>query len=95
MAANLNTGFTAKQRADIVAGLNKVLADSYALYLKTHGYHWNVRGPNFQRCTCCWKVSTPRSGRRWTPSPSAFAPLGELAPMGYARLRQPLQHQGR
>ena len=48
MAANLNTGFTAEQRADIVAGLNKVLADSYALYLKTHGYHWNVRGPNFQ-----------------------------------------------
>ena len=23
------------------------LADAYAVYLKTHGYHWNVRGPEF------------------------------------------------
>ena len=33
---------------DTVAdGLSKLLADTYAVYLKTHGYHWNVRGPNF------------------------------------------------
>ena len=25
----------------------KLLADSYALYLKTHNYHWNVTGPMF------------------------------------------------
>jgi len=24
-----------------------VLADSYALYLKTHNFHWNVEGPRF------------------------------------------------
>ncbi len=24
-----------------------LLADSYALYLKTHNYHWNVTGPMF------------------------------------------------
>ena len=24
-----------------------MLADSFAVYLKTHGYHWNVRGPEF------------------------------------------------
>ena len=29
--------------------LTKVLADSFAVYLKTHGYHWNVRGPNFSQ----------------------------------------------
>lgn len=28
--------------------LKVVLADSYALYLKTHNYHWNVEGPNFR-----------------------------------------------
>ena len=26
---------------------SKLLADTYAVYLKTHGYHWNVRGANF------------------------------------------------
>ena len=24
-----------------------MLADSYTLYLKTHNYHWNVKGPMF------------------------------------------------
>ncbi len=28
--------------------LKIVLADSYALYLKTHNYHWNVEGSNFR-----------------------------------------------
>lgn len=27
--------------------LKIVLANSYILYLKTHNYHWNVRGQNF------------------------------------------------
>ncbi|MEM9989413.1 MAG: DNA starvation/stationary phase protection protein [Pseudomonadota bacterium] len=31
----------------VVEGLNKVLSDTYALYVKTHGYHWNVTGPRF------------------------------------------------
>ena len=25
----------------------KVLADTFALYLKTHNYHWNIEGSNF------------------------------------------------
>jgi starvation-inducible DNA-binding protein len=29
------------------AGLSRVLADSYLLYLKTQNFHWNVTGPTF------------------------------------------------
>ncbi len=32
----------------VVETLKKVLADSYALYLKTQNYHWNVEGPHFK-----------------------------------------------
>jgi starvation-inducible DNA-binding protein len=32
----------------VAAALKKVLADNYALYLKTQNYHWNVEGPNFK-----------------------------------------------
>ena len=32
----------------VVETLKKVLADSYALYLKTQNYHWNVEGPYFK-----------------------------------------------
>ncbi len=31
----------------VAAALQKVLADTYGLYLATHNYHWNVEGPNF------------------------------------------------
>jgi starvation-inducible DNA-binding protein len=30
-----------------ILSLKAVLADSYALYLKTQNYHWNVEGKNF------------------------------------------------
>jgi starvation-inducible DNA-binding protein len=43
----VNIGINAEQREDIAAGLSKLLADSYSLYLKTHNYHWNVKGPMF------------------------------------------------
>src|SRR5471032_605659 len=43
----LNTGISAKDRARIVKGLSRLLADTYTLYLKTHNFHWNVTGPMF------------------------------------------------
>jgi starvation-inducible DNA-binding protein len=30
-----------------VDALSRLLADSYTLYLKTHNFHWNVKGPMF------------------------------------------------
>jgi starvation-inducible DNA-binding protein len=32
---------------DLVAQLKVVLANTYALYLKTQNYHWNVKGEHF------------------------------------------------
>lgn len=46
-APQVDTGIAAKDRAKIVAGLSKLLADNYTLYLKTHNFHWNVTGPMF------------------------------------------------
>ena len=43
----LHIGLSGEQRDEIADGLNKMLADSYALYVKTHNFHWNVTGPNF------------------------------------------------
>ena len=47
MTATIDTGLSKTDRADVAQELTKVLADSFAVYLKTHGYHWNVRGPEF------------------------------------------------
>ncbi len=43
----INIGISETNREKIAAGLSKVLADSYMLYLKTHNYHWNVTGEHF------------------------------------------------
>ncbi|MBL4596798.1 MAG: DNA starvation/stationary phase protection protein [Robiginitomaculum sp.] len=32
----------------VAESLKTALADTYALYLKTQNYHWNVTGPNFK-----------------------------------------------
>ncbi len=43
----INIGIDEKQRAAIAEGLSALLADSYTLYLMTHNFHWNVKGPMF------------------------------------------------
>ncbi|MFM7325374.1 MAG: Dps family protein, partial [Nodosilinea sp.] len=44
----IDIGISAADRQEIAAGLSKLLADTYTLYLKTHNFHWNVTGPMFQ-----------------------------------------------
>lgn len=39
---------TATDHANIAA-LNAVLSQTFRLYVQTHGYHWNVEGPNFRQ----------------------------------------------
>lgn len=47
-AQPINIGIGDKDRKEIAGGLERVLADTYTLYLKTHNFHWNVTGPMFQ-----------------------------------------------
>jgi starvation-inducible DNA-binding protein len=35
------------QSGDIAAALNRLLADTFALYIKTKNFHWHVSGPHF------------------------------------------------
>ena len=44
----IDIGIPEKDRKAIAAGLNKLAADNFTLYLKTHYFHWNVTGPMFQ-----------------------------------------------
>src|ERR671923_2181199 len=33
---------------DIAAAMNAILADAFALYLKTKNFHWHLSGPHFR-----------------------------------------------
>jgi starvation-inducible DNA-binding protein len=47
-ATTIDIGISKADRTEIAAGLSRLLADSYTLYLQTHNFHWNVTGPMFQ-----------------------------------------------
>jgi starvation-inducible DNA-binding protein len=42
------TDLTPEAVRDISASLNALLADMFALYLKTKNFHWHVSGPHFR-----------------------------------------------
>ena len=44
----LRTAFDAEAAAEIAGALNGLLADSFALYLKTKNFHWHMSGPHFR-----------------------------------------------
>src|SRR5918912_3157556 len=50
VAERLDTPSDFKPNAiqDIAGALNALLADTFALYLKTKNFHWHVSGPHFR-----------------------------------------------
>lgn len=42
------TDLPGNQVSDLAHALNGLLADSYALFLKTKNFHWHVSGPHFR-----------------------------------------------
>jgi starvation-inducible DNA-binding protein len=49
LAKKLNERIALKEEAssDLVNQLNVILADTFLFYFKSHSFHWNVEGPNF------------------------------------------------
>jgi starvation-inducible DNA-binding protein len=45
---SIDIGINEQDRNKIAQGLERLLADSYTLYLQTHNFHWNVTGPQFR-----------------------------------------------
>src|SRR5580693_9736382 len=41
-------GFAPKQVKELSSALNVLLADVFALYLKTKNFHWHMSGPHFR-----------------------------------------------
>lgn len=42
-----NFGMSDKERKAVAEHLSDFLADTYALYLKSQNFHWNLKGPEF------------------------------------------------
>ena len=79
----INIGISEKDRQNIASGLSKLLADSYTLYLKTHNYHWNVTGPQFNTLHQMFEVEYSELALAVDEIAERIRALGEPAPGSY------------
>ncbi|SUO96316.1 Dps family protein [Suttonella indologenes] len=79
----INIGLNDSQRKAIADGLSKVLADSYSLYIKTHNYHWNVTGPQFNALHTMFESQYTELAPAIDEIAERIRALGHLAPGSY------------
>ena len=84
----LNIGIEPKDRVEVAGHLSRFLADTYSLYLKTHGYHWNVTGPMFDSLHSMFMLQYTELWTAIDEIAERIRALGEFAPAGYARFAE-------
>lgn len=80
----IDIGINEKDRAQIADSLCHLLADSYALYLKTHSFHWNVTGPMFQTLHAMFEKQYTELALAVDAIAERIRALGHFAPGSYA-----------
>ena len=80
----MDIGIGDKDRARIAEGLSRLLADSYTLYLKTHGFHWNVTGPMFNSLHAMFMDQYTEQWNALDETAERIRALGYNAPGSYA-----------
>lgn len=88
MAQQVNIGIDETQRKDIAAGLSRLLAYSYTLYLKTHNYHWNVTGPMFNTLHLMFEEHYTELATAVDEIAERIRALGEYAPGSYKQFAE-------
>jgi starvation-inducible DNA-binding protein len=81
---SIDIGISKKDRALLAQGLSRLLADSYTLYLKTHNYHWNVKGPLFNTLHLMFEQQYTELALAVDQIAERIRALGHPAPGSYA-----------
>lgn len=82
---SINIGISDEHREQIAAGLGRLLADTYTLYLTTHNFHWNVTGPMFNSLHDMFMVQYTELWNAVDPIAERIRSLGHKAPGSYAQ----------
>ncbi len=83
---DINMGLDKGQREVMADAVSKLLADTYALYFKTHAYHWNVTGPRFHDLHSMFEL---QYNELWTATDEIaerIRALGVMAPISYGEM---------
>ncbi len=87
-APRIDIGINDEARREICDGLARLLADSYTLYLKTHNFHWNVRGPMFQTLHNMFEEHYTELATAVDDIAERIRALGHFAPGSYAQFAE-------
>ena len=79
----IDIGISEKDRKAIAKGLSALLADSYSLYLMTHNFHWNVKGPMFNTLHTMFMAQYTEQWAALDLIAERIRALGEPAPGTY------------
>jgi len=81
---NVDIGIEEDPRKELAEGQAALLADTFTLYLKTHGYHWNVVGPSFPALHLMFEQQYVELQQAVDVIAERIRALGHLAPGSYA-----------
>ena len=88
MSSSINIGISEDQRQQIADGLGRLLADTWVLYGKTHGFHWNVTGPMFNSLHGMFDTQYNELWDSLDEIAERIRALGLPAPFGDSKLTQ-------
>lgn len=80
----IDIGIDQSSREAIAEGLARLLADTYTLYLKTHNFHWNVTGPQFNSLHAMFESQYTELAMAVDELAERIRALGVYAPGSYA-----------
>ncbi|MEM7503239.1 MAG: Dps family protein [Pseudomonadota bacterium] len=85
---HIDIGLSLEQREEIASHLSRLLADSYTLYLKTHNFHWNVTGPQFNTLHAMFEEQYTELATAVDEVAERIRALGISAPGSYSDFAQ-------
>ena len=105
-AESIDLGIDNKARMAIADGLSRLLADTYTLYLKTHNFHWNVTGPQFNSLHLMFEgqytelaaavdLIAERIRALGVPAPGSYSAFGKLSSISEAEGNPPAEEMVR
>jgi len=75
-------------RAETAVALGRLLADSYIIYLKTQGFHWNVVGPQFEPLHTLFQDQYTELAQAIDDVAERIRALGAKAPASFSEFKE-------